>query len=125
VLCNPLLIELFDRLGTPPEGRKLVELARQTAPVRDVKSRGGNVITYVASRKMAREIQTESRHIECAAAIDKEHDERVLEYYAQPCELKLELVNPATGEISKIRHFPDFLVIRAYSGHRDRRFRSS
>lgn len=103
---------LFERLGTPRAGRELILKARSCAPVRDVQSRGGNVITLLASRKMGCEIRTESRHIEFAAAVNHEHDPIVLEYYAQPCELKLELIDPSDGEIRSIKHFPDFLVIR-------------
>ena len=106
------LVDLFDRHGTPRAGRELILRARSQAPVRQVQSRGGNVITLLASAKMAREIRTESRHIEFAAAVDKEFDPSVLEYYAQPCELKLELIDEATGELRTIHHIPDFLVIR-------------
>lgn len=102
----------FVCLCTPQAGRDLILKARTLAPVRDVRSRGGNVITLLASRKMGREIRTESRHIEFAAAVDHEFDPKVIEFYAQPCELKLELVDTATGEVRNIRHFPDFLVIR-------------
>lgn len=105
------LVELFDCLATPRAGRELISKARVHAPVRDVQSRGGNVITLLASRKMGREIRTESRHIEFAAAVDKEYDPTVFEYYAQPCELKLELTDLSTGEIRNIHHFPDYLVI--------------
>ncbi len=106
------LIELLDRLGIPASGRKLVLDARNDAPIRDVQSRGGNVITIYASRKMGCEIRTESRHIEFAGAVDHEYDRSVLAYYPQPCTLKLELVDPVTGEIHQIQHTPDFLVIR-------------
>lgn len=102
---------LFDRLGLPPEGRELVLRARIEAPVRSVKSHGGNVITLMASRKMGREIRTESRHVEFAAAVDKEYDPKVIEYYAQPCQLKFELIDDATGDIRNIQHTPDYLVI--------------
>ena len=112
MLNKEQLAELFERLGTPRAGRDIVLKARVHAPVREVKSRGGNVITLLASRKMEREIRTESRHVEFAAAVDREFDSRVIEYYAQPCELKLELVDTTTGEIRNIHHFPDFLVIR-------------
>jgi putative transposase len=106
------LVDLFDRLGTPQSGRNLVMRARIEAPVRKTVSQGGgNVITLFNSRKMGCEIRTESRHIEFPAAVDKEYDAQVLEYYPQPCELKLELIEPATGEIHKIKHTPDFLVI--------------
>lgn len=111
MLSNAQLVDLFDHLGTPPAGRKLVQEARVHAPVRKVASRGGNVITYVASRKMAREIATESYGIEFAAAIGFEYDERVLEFYPQPCKLRLSLVDGATGEIRAIHHTPDFLAI--------------
>ncbi|CAL8477058.1 DDE-type integrase/transposase/recombinase [Caballeronia sp. S22] len=112
MLTKIQLSELFERLGTPPAGQKLILTARIEAPVRDVTSRGGNVITVLASEKMAREIRTESRHIEFAVAATKERAEDVLEYYPQPCELKLELIDDATGEIKKIKHIPDYLTVR-------------
>ncbi|WP_321845894.1 DDE-type integrase/transposase/recombinase [Paraburkholderia bannensis] len=111
MLNKAQLTEVFDRLGTPAAGRDLILNARIQAPVREVVSRGGNVITILASKKMGREIRTESRHIEFAVAVTKEHAEDVLEYYAQPCDLKLKLVNDATGEIRTISHIPDFLTI--------------
>lgn len=106
------LVELFDHLGIPPQGRNLVLRARVEAPVRAVKSQGGNVITLLASRKMGREIRTESRHIEFAAAVDKEYNPAVIEYYAQPCLLRLQLIDDATGEVRAIQHTPDYLVIK-------------
>lgn len=113
MLTRAELVELFDRHGTPSAGRQLIVEARIHAPVREVKSQGGNVITILASQKMGRDIRTESRHIEFAVAIMKEHAADVLEYYAQPCELRLELVDDSTGEIRKIQHTPDYLTIRA------------
>jgi len=112
MLDKETVLNLLDRLGLPSQGKKLVLEARIKAPVRDVASRGGNVITVIASRKMQREIRTESRHIEFQAALRYEHDEGVLEYYPQPCRLKFELVDEVTGEIHTITHFPDFLVLR-------------
>ncbi len=111
MLSKDQLVELFDHLALPERGRELVLRARVEAPVRPIQSQGGNVITVMASRKMAREIRTESRHIEFAAAVDKEYDAKVIEYYAQPCLLKLELIDDATGEIRHIQHTPDYLVI--------------
>lgn len=113
MLDKTTLTDLFDRLGTPPRGRQLIQKARIEAPVREIRSRGGNVITIVASRKMGCEIGTESRHIEFPAAIDHEFDADVLEYYPQPCELKLELFDPAKQKTQVISHTPDFLVVRA------------
>lgn len=112
MLDKAQLTDFFDRLGTPSAGQKLILDARIQAPVRQVKSDVGNVITILASQKMRRDIRTESRHIEFAAAVTKEHDANVLEYYAQPCELKLELIDESTGQIRSITHVPDFLTIR-------------
>src|SRR5258708_6708943 len=52
MLTKAQLAELFDRLGTPPAGQKFILNARIQAPVREVKSQGGNVITILASQKM-------------------------------------------------------------------------
>lgn len=106
------LAALFDELGTPTKGQALVREARIKGPVRDVQSNSSNVITIFQSQKMGCEIKTESRHIEYPAAINHEFDASVLEYYAQPCTLQLELVEDATGEIHRIQHTPDFLVVR-------------
>lgn len=106
------LTDLFERLGTPEKGRSLVLRARATAPVREVKSTGNNTVTVIASRKMGRPIRTESRHVECNTAINYEFDDQVVEYYAQPCKLQLEVIEPVTGEIHSFTHWPDFLVLR-------------
>lgn len=103
---------LFGELGMPDAGRRLVAKARQQAPVRQVRSTGTNVITFLASRKMGREIATESRKPEYAAALDHEVNPEVLEYYAQPCTLKLELIDANTGEVFPVDHTPDFLVVQ-------------
>ena len=112
MLDKAQLTQLFDRLGTPPAGRQLVLEARLNAPVRDVASKGGNVITVLGSRKMGREIATESRHIEFVAAVGMEYDDRVLEYYPQPCKRTFEFVDARTGEIHTHQHTPDFLTIK-------------
>lgn len=113
MLNKEAVLSLLDRLGASPKAKNLVLEARIKSPVREVASRGGNVITVIASRKMSRQIHTESRHIEFQAALRYEYEPTVLEYYAQPCELKLEVIDEVTGEIHKIQHFPDFLLLRA------------
>lgn len=113
MLSKEAVLSLLDRLGTSPKAKNLVLEARIKAPVREVASRGGNVITAIASRKMQRQIHTESRHIEFQAALRYEYDLAVLEYFPQPCELKLEVIDEVTGEIHKVQHFPDFLLLRA------------
>ncbi len=106
------LRELFERLGTPAAGRRLIEDARRLAPVRQVLSNSNNVITRFVSRKMGRMIDTESRTVEYPAVIQYEHDERVLEYYAQPMTLDLKWQGPEGQKASRTPHTPDFLLIR-------------
>lgn len=103
---------LMDELATPGKGRQLIAKVRNEAPVRDVKSTGKNIITFVASQKMARSIATESRTVEYAAVMQHETDPQVLEYYMQPCLLKLELIDESTGEVHAVDHYPDILVIK-------------
>lgn len=112
MLSSIELNALFDRLGTPPAGRRLVEKARREAPVRDIQSHSGNVITWYSSRKMGRAVGTESRTVEFPAAVQYEHDALVLEYYPQPCELDLILPSDKRTRSSRTQHIPDFLIIR-------------
>lgn len=111
MLDQNALLNLLDRLATPVAGRKIIEHAHKFSPVRQVASRGGNVITTYQSRKMQREIGTESRHFEFPAAVAHEHDPDVLAYYPQPCRLRFEVIDEQ-GEIHQIDHTPDFLVIK-------------
>ena len=106
------LTNLFDKLGTPDKGRQLIHTARIQAPVTPPTVQGGSVATILSSKKMGREIRTETRHIEFPAAVTKEHSDDVLEYYERPCELKLPLVDDSTGEIRNARINPNFLTIR-------------
>lgn len=115
MLDKERLTSIFDDLGTPDTGRKIVREARINAPVREVKSNGSNVNTILASRKMGCGIATESRHLEFAAAFQHEHDPYVLEFYPQPCTLRLELFNEAADDFRSIHHTPDFLVLRGNS----------
>ena len=105
------LNDVFDRLGTPQMGRRLVEKARRESPVRDVQSRLGNVVTKYASKKMARTIQTESRTVEFPAVIQYEHDTTVLEYFEQPCKIDLILTDGGAKKAFRLQHTPDFLLV--------------
>ncbi|MGO9952290.1 MAG: AAA family ATPase [Dissulfurispiraceae bacterium] len=101
---------IFNRLGTPIAGRRLVENARLEAAVRDIHS--GKPSMRYSSHKMKRPISIESRTAELPALIQYENDPLVLEYYSQPC--KLDLILKAAGEPPyRIKHVPDFLIIRA------------
>jgi len=115
MLENSQREQLLDRLALPIAGRRLVLDAAKYAPVRQVRSKGGgNVITPYQSRKMQRTIETESRHFEFPAAVSHEYDSDVLEYYPQPCRLQFEVIDE-DGEIHKIDHTPDYLVIGEHS----------
>jgi len=105
------LTALFDKLGTPSAGRQLILDARIQAPVSPAMPQAGAVVTVLASQKMGREIRTETRHIEFAVAVTKEHASDVHEYYTRPCELKLRLEDESTGQIRNVLHVPDFLTI--------------
>jgi len=106
------LRRLFERLDTPPAGRKLIEEARRLAPVREVRSTSNNVITRFYSRKMARMVDAESRTVEYPAITTYEHDPRVLEFHAQPMRLDLFVQEEGKLKPSRIQHTPDFLLIR-------------
>jgi putative transposase len=101
---------LLDLLDLPVAGRRIVLDAVKNAPVRQVRSRGGNVLTYFQSLKMGRSIGTESRHLEFPAAVRHEYNHEVLEYFGQPCQLKFEVIGN-DGEVHAIDHTPDFLII--------------
>jgi putative transposase len=106
------LRHLFEQLGTPAAGRTLIEEARRNAPVRKVRSNSNNVITRFASRKMGRLVDTESRTVEYPAVVMYEHDDKVLEYYAQPVRLDLKWKGPSDQRPSRLQHTPDMLLIR-------------
>ena len=88
----------------------LLEL-RASPPVRRVGSRAGNVSGAYASRKMGCTIQFESHKVELWAIYTMEHDESVLEYYDQPCQLELHYLS-RSGRNKTVSHTPDFLVLR-------------
>ncbi len=104
---------LFDRLGTPESGRRLVLEARQNAPVRQVRFNGSNVRHRYPSAKMGRVIETESRSAEFRANIQYEFDAKVLEYYPQPCQLDLWIHKEDPAKRTRIQHTPDFILIQS------------
>lgn len=111
MLENSQREQLLDRLGLPIAGRRIVLDAAKYAPVRQVRSKGGgNVLTPYQSLKMQRTVETESRHLEFPAAVSHEYDPEVLEYYPQPCRLQFEVID-TDGEIHRIDHTPDFLLL--------------
>lgn len=106
------LEEYFVRLGTPTAGRKLVTLARRGAPVREVQSRIGNVLTYYQSKKMQRTLAAESRTVEFPAFVSYEFDKDVIEYHPQPVKLDIIATDNGTKKPFRLQHTPDVLVLR-------------
>ena len=109
------LNDYFAQVGLPEAGRHLVMKARREAPVRDVVSRLGNVISHYQSRKMRKTVIAESLHVEFPAFIQYEHDPNVLEYHPQPLMFDLRLVDPISKKVSRLQHTPDVLVLRRNS----------
>jgi hypothetical protein len=60
---------------------------------------------------MGKVIQFESHRVELAVAFEMEDDDRVLEYYDQPCQIPLTYSSGSRRTIS-VMHTPDFFVLR-------------
>ncbi len=119
---------IFGGLGLhPPEAefqhwcqRRALSSAAQAAvahiraapPSRRVRSAAGNVSGRYPSRKMGLTIQFESHRVELATIYALEHDADVLEYYDQPPAIALAYLD-ARGRGRRVRHTPDFFVLRA------------
>ncbi len=102
---------LYQRLELSRQAQKIIEEIRSSPPIRRVSSRAGNVSVRYPSRKMGRVIQAESHKNELAGIYEKEHDPDILEYYDQPCRIKLEY-QAKSGRRVGVIHTPDYFVIR-------------
>jgi putative transposase len=83
---------------------------RLSPPVRSPGNRRGNVRGRFTSGKMGRTIAFESA-LECAAIWEMEYNPDVLEYWDQPCLMKVSYVLPS-GDRHAHWGTPDFLVLR-------------
>ena len=104
--------EWATRLAFTEEARAFIQEIRHSSPSRLVQGRGGNVIVRYPSRKMGCTIQGESVRGEWAAVLDLEYDPDVLEYYDQPCPLRLRFPTKAGPLGRLVRHVPDLFVLR-------------
>ena len=93
------------------EGRKFVDLVRNSPPARRVGSRTTNVCGRLPSRKMGHTVQYDSRHCERVFAVGCEFAESVVEYWDQPVTIKLRY-RSASGKNVGHLHTPDYMVIR-------------
>jgi putative transposase len=87
-----------------------IDKVRKTPPVRSVGGNRRNVPGRFSSLKMGMTIQFESHSIELAGIYSWEHSSHILEFYDQPCILKVSYINQNGKRIS-YNYTPDFLVL--------------
>ncbi len=106
--------KLLVELNLPDEARKLIRFARTESPVRQVTSSNGNSIISFFSKKMGgRHLELESRTVEAPPATLYEDDKGCLEFWPQPFCIDL-VIRDKNGKVTtRIRHYPDYLIIRA------------
>lgn len=93
-----------------PEAKLQIEKIRNSEPARRVSSGAYSVSGAFPSRKMGLTIQYESHKNELPFIHELEHDPDVLEFYDQPCRIKLEYISK-NGRKTGVLHTPDFFVI--------------
>ncbi|HWD93693.1 MAG TPA: TnsA endonuclease N-terminal domain-containing protein [Verrucomicrobiae bacterium] len=96
-------------LRLPSAGEALVRSIREAEPARRVQSRRSNTVVRYASKKMGRVIQAESNTVELPLVYMVEHSNEVLEFYDQPCQIRLNY-KTAEGRGGGFLHVPDFFV---------------
>jgi putative transposase len=94
----------------PPAGEALVRNIREAEPARRVQSRRSNVVVRYPSKKMASVIQAESHTVELPLVYILEHSSGVLEFYDQPCQIRLSYKTDE-GRAGGFLHVPDFFAI--------------
>ena len=104
----------YSGLGLSTGARSIIDRIRSSEPARRVGGGKSNMAGRYPSRKMGRTIQFESHRLEFAVALELEDDERVLEYYDQPCQIPL-TYHAVSGRRISVMHTPDFFVLRSDS----------
>jgi transposase InsO family protein len=93
MLDEKALDELFDRLSIPPEARKRIRWIRENAPIRAVGGGTNNTPCRFSSQKMGFVLEAEAFNTEYAAFEEYENDVSTLEFYPQPCKLRIVYTN--------------------------------
>src|SRR5437867_12250678 len=119
MLSSDGLLSWFQRLNTPEQTRTTIDHIRSSGPSRRVGGGRSNVSGRYPSKKMGVTIQFESHRVELAGIYEMEHDAVVLEYFDQPPPITLEYESP-NGRPMRVRHTPDFFVIRETEAGSDR-----
>lgn len=102
---------LYDRLGLPTAGRRLVEYIRSSPPGRAAEGGRHNVHGFYPSRKMGCTIQFESNSCELAYVVQTEFDEKIIARYCQPPHPLKHVYRSENGKNGAHNHFEDFLEI--------------
>lgn len=102
--------EWCNTLRLPPAGEALVRSIRGAEPARRVQGRRSNSVVRYPSKKMACIVQAESHTVELPLVYILEHSSKVLEFYDQPCQIRLKY-RTAEGHAGGFLHVPDFFVI--------------
>jgi len=113
MLNESALRERLSSFNISGSAESVIRGIRSTEPIRRVKGRRGNVIVRYASAKMGLTIQAESYTVELPYIMQIEFDPNVLEYYDQPCKIKLQY-HDKNGRTVTVRHTPDFFIITRY-----------
>ncbi len=93
------------------EAKLVIERIRNSEPARRVRSGSQSVSGTFPSRKMGTTVQYESHKVELPFIHELEHDPDVLEFYDQPCQIKLNYLSK-NGRKTAVLHTPDFFVIK-------------
>ncbi len=111
MLSNDEFIAWTEKHGLSEAAIELIKTIRSSEPCRAVGGGSKNVIGRYPSQKMGKTIQFESHTVELSCIYFKEHDDSILEYYDQPCQIKLSYKAGKTEKIVGIYHTPDFFVM--------------
>ena len=104
-------VRYCQRLNLSPEAIEQITTIRQSQPVRRVSGRRSNMCARYPSHKMGRTIQAESRTVELVAIrCAYEFETSVLEYWDQPCQIKL-TYQAKSGKKVTVKHTPDYFVL--------------
>ena len=103
------LMHYFERFGVTPNGQQVV-LETFKAPSRNVGRGRFNTSMKIASRKMGRDIQAESRTGEAPFAQKCEEDPNVVFYLCQPYPICVQQINSKSHVSKRQRRF-DYLVL--------------
>jgi hypothetical protein len=105
--------KLLVELNLPDEARRLIRFARTESPVRQVTSScGNNIISHYSKKMGGRHLELESRTVEAPPATLYEDDRTCLEFWPQPFCIDLVIRDENGKVVTRIQHYPDYLIIR-------------